>query len=444
MPSKYKKGFLSNYCGPGGEGSYQHQTDALCAWHDAAYGEMEEGGLHPYRFYSSADEEFQNKLKKRRHDLIHEMIHDAMQGFPNKKQNTKEFAINVLSDAYFGAKSWTKNMAGPHMRHVIEDDEKMEDASEVVADAAGATADVNMMAIRSSETSLGRDETKVTPAAPTYGLPETHTTILPLDMYFSMVLQKDSDFAPGIFEVAQTSIVNPIMTEITAAPSSGSFTRGIYNRPVPNAGSSGTWADVGYFPYTFGAGNKKEKAFYQQWFEIQYQYYSVLGSEWELTVSNCGLSDDEYFTVYTADQCYGVAANNTIPDTTKLWQIGAYKGVRKHILPADGAGNWTTSAFSKIRGTYKPGQARFNVLTDDLTKTWTAIDSNPALTESVKFFFYPGELSGGLAARTLRINCKFTIKYIVQFKDLRGDYRYPGTASTSVLSPGDLSQKWDI
>lgn len=66
IQQNYYRGILSNYCGPGGFGLPQHETDQACQEHDIDYGKISaaEGFTVPYTEYNWADEKFIQKLKK--------------------------------------------------------------------------------------------------------------------------------------------------------------------------------------------------------------------------------------------------------------------------------------------------------------------------------------------------------------------------------------------
>lgn len=78
-------GLLSNYCGPGGDGQIQHQTDECCRIHDNCYSE---DTLNKYLFYNNCDERFLNCLNKARLSSL------------------RERAINTASSAYFKSKEF--------------------------------------------------------------------------------------------------------------------------------------------------------------------------------------------------------------------------------------------------------------------------------------------------------------------------------------------------
>jgi hypothetical protein len=57
-----KKGYFSNYCGLGGEGSTQHATDEACKEHDEMFSAIQSIGGEPYLHYVQADTDLFNRL----------------------------------------------------------------------------------------------------------------------------------------------------------------------------------------------------------------------------------------------------------------------------------------------------------------------------------------------------------------------------------------------
>ncbi len=55
-------GILSNYCGPGGTGAVQHETDAACKKHDEAYAEISRKGGSEFTKYNNSDENLLQEL----------------------------------------------------------------------------------------------------------------------------------------------------------------------------------------------------------------------------------------------------------------------------------------------------------------------------------------------------------------------------------------------
>jgi hypothetical protein len=119
----------------------------------------------------------------------------------------------------------------------------------------------------------------------------------------------------------------------------------------------------------------------------------------------------------------------------------AYKGIKYTRLANydnDQADNKDTMIIS---GSYKPGQSKKNVRNDEDVKTWTAVSAAPSLTEELKLVFFRANLATAPLLNT-GCNCYLEVKYIVQFKDLKENYRYPqaGQAAITQSAPGDIVQ----
>lgn len=442
MPNKHKQGWFSNYCGLGGEGSTQHATDEACKTHDEDYNKIQKRGADPYWTYNAADERFQKRLKNVRST--------------GKIRSIREKAVNYAGDAFVELKKHTlpRDQATMHrpskLRRVSSPaDEDMDldpdgnytdgTESDAVPTQPGGNHPGNTLATAraTGNTAVGRDETRVTPSAPSYLLPETHTALIPLDVFFSVVT---NGYSPQLVEISMTSIVNPFMTQLSDG-GTAALSAGVWNKPVPlNANSFQPGA---IFPTTAGTGDKREKGWNQQYWEIQYQYYHVMKATWKATIMNCGITDANYGEVFHQYQDYGNKDDNVIPETCPYEYMIGYKNIKHELIPADGSNSTSTAAFTSIEGDYYPGQAKTNIKTDELTKTWTLVDSNPALTESLRLYFYSGALSGAVPA-VGKFNIRLSVKYIVQFKDLRGPFKYPGQYTSTSVSTSDLTYKTNI
>ena len=122
---------------------------------------------------------------------------------------------------------------------------------------------------------------------------------------------------------------------------------------------------------------------------------------------------------------------------TRYSEVRSYKNIKWY--PVKGGGK------TVIRGTYKPGQAKRNIVNDGDVKTWTATSTTlPNLKEILTlnfwqdpFFNATAYTNYGNAANdspadqgvTLEGTCdiEINLKYIVQFKDLKQQARYPNT-----------------
>ena len=80
--------YFSNYCGVGGFGLPQHETDQACKEHDEEYGllQLQHGTTWPYIHWNDADEKF-----------IRTLANIAPQG-------TKEFIVKNVAEQLFRKK----------------------------------------------------------------------------------------------------------------------------------------------------------------------------------------------------------------------------------------------------------------------------------------------------------------------------------------------------
>ena len=136
----------------------------------------------------------------------------------------------------------------------------------------------------------------------------------------------------------------------------------------------------------------------------------------------------------------------------KYSAIRAFKNVKWYSIPG--------GQKAIIRGSYKPGQAKRNIVNDGDVKTWTAVGPTlPNLKEILTLNFFADPFnngcqtpeystsdvtsSGGSVYGTVMM--EINLKYIVQYKDLKQLARYPnvssGTTTTQIISTGIVTGK---
>ena len=272
-----------------------------------------------------------------------------------------------------------------------------------------------------------------------------------------------------------------------------SSTKGFYNKPFNSLGRMNTSSSLD-FPekFTNNATEATERPAWREYWAKLYEYYTVLGCEYEIIIHNpinvqqtemalMAMSNGStgtlganlvgqpagYSTMNTDIVCalqmdtYSDTSGSTgnVMPLTRYSEIRAYKNIRWY--PIEG-GKKTV-----IRGTYKPGQAKRNIVNDGDVKTWTATSVTlPNLKEilTLNFFndpFYAGTTTptynaSGFAATGGHIkgcaNIEVNLKYIVQYKDLKVQARYPNTLQTdqditqilneTVNASGSALQSW--
>lgn len=417
--SRKKQGIFSNHCGLGGEGPSQHPTDDACIIHDAAYDEYSKKGLNPYLSHSPADDEFRTALGKRRRE-----------GIPT----IREKAVNYGSTVFAKSKRLFPNIRMPT---TIDDDQNMEgnDGNQVALMAAAPGA----------VTPAGSRETPIMYAQPSIGFQDTHTTIIPYRIYLGFY--KDHRSLPIDFRF---SLVAPGGTVVSAisnvAESATTAYSTIANRMIGNASDVAYSANIHKFPRQ-GVSNAPG---WWSWWTKMYDSYTVLGSQYTVTMKNvgyCGSSDvmlGYHIETSTTDD-----DTNTAPDNVNYTDAKEWKHLSWQFIP--GTGTYQTNsdydveeykpAVSVLSGTYRPGQANRLVQNDQDTETWHRTINPPKLRENMHMMFYSSPLSTN---SDIRINMELEVKFIVQFKDLKKQLRFPQGADTalSFVAPTDIVQPW--
>jgi len=311
---------------------------------------------------------------------------------------------------------------------------------------------------------------KETPISPypslSYGLQETHTTILPWSGWLSVVnLTKTT---PAQLAIRMNTPYD--FLSLTTQPTPG-------NREL--------WASKGFgvtmvgsrgenvnqtFPKELAANSTattERPQWLHYWAQI-YQRYTVLGCEWEVIVHNptehteymqyaattAGVGPPELVTApavtmvkaTNGDLLCGVqydsysdteAASGNIMPKTLYAEVLGFKNIQWYRIEDRGK---TTI----ISGKCYPGMIKRNIVNDGDVKTWSATNSTdgtiptlPNLKEllTLNFWAHPlgnTEASSGPQAMSYAANMQINVKYIVQFKDLREQARYPNTLNTTL------------
>lgn len=270
----------------------------------------------------------------------------------------------------------------------------------------------------------------------TYGLQETHTTILPFTYWFSAACT--STITPSVHKIRLNSVYDFILTSVSALAESAQPTPGTcHNRPI---GPNGTGA-FNTFPATINDGTVVETPWWRNYWSQLYEYYTVLGCEYEITI-NCPQTSSGHQAMvgYTID-AYSTAATETgnITPSVGLAEAMSLKGMKFKVLESARAEDGNNDV-KMIKGHYKPGMAKRNIVNDGDVKTWTKTPLNgstsetwtPLLTEALNLYFWRGPMAhiqGGSTgdSQFTSVNVQIGLKWIVQFKDLRDMARYPRT-----------------
>lgn len=270
----------------------------------------------------------------------------------------------------------------------------------------------------------------------TYGLQETHTTVLPFTAYLTAASMDKG--TPVQFRIHLNRPVTMIdgPANITAAPADGTYatTKGLYNVPLNGSGQYNNGVN---YPATLAVNYSGQEPQWGKWWARIYENYTVLGCEYEIIMENmwsqhggdvvCAVEDDSYSDT--------VGATNNIMPLTKYHECIHFKNIKWYRLGNASASNSYRNNMQIIKGTQKPGQIHRNVRNDGDVKTWTQTTTSgayntPTLKEAKTFnFWMHPHAAANFTSNTTRpaVNMTINLKYIVQFKDLRLQARYPNT-----------------
>jgi hypothetical protein len=327
-------------------------------------------------------------------------------------------------------------------------------------------------------------ETPILAHPPTYFLNETATVLMPVTFYFSGVCGTDSALD---IKVGLNTIVNPLRTTLSlpgadvATGIGALYTPGLYNRKIVtsnntigigngsrvyNVASNDTsWGSGNYplatnwsvnkraFPNFLPAGNQpipKMKNFYDNF----YEFYSVINCDYQMTFSiNPGIDflNNDLLVASTIDTyADGKPVNNQAPTGQKLANVKQWQDIKWQALSAYNIYD-SNSKYQVISGSYKPGSVKGLVLNDGDAKLWTPTNTDPTYKEDLHLLVFPHPLNtyhgSNLTTRTgdnsyttanalATFNCECTLKYVVQFKDLKVALRYFADNGAAVPAPG--------
>ena len=259
----------------------------------------------------------------------------------------------------------------------------------------------------------------------TYGLQETHTTILPWTGYLT-VAEVDKG-TPAQLRIRMNAIWDMIDVTTGTSPADGAAfpSKGFYYKMLRNDGK----ASAIRYPESFAdnAAAATERPQWRDYFAALYGWYTVLGCEYKIILQNpvsangtdiiCGVQFDTYSDTATS-------TGNVMPQTN-LAEVKYFKNIQWYTVRPQNSSEKNNN-LTIIQGTYKPGQAKRNIVNDGDVKTWTATGTTlPNLKEILTLNFWQDPLCyEELASASHGLNMQIELKYIVQFKDLKQQARY--------------------
>lgn len=492
--------------GPAG----RNAADVEARDHDLQYGEEEAIGVKPHLQWVDADEEFlqdlqptnwkenlaqglfsvkkaaknkglvrdmSSKAKKWENDPRHkkaisqferlrkeqetevgdkrprEVVLDANGGVLKRMRGwQKEHKNNAFDAAASAEAARARNMAmnvtmGMHNDDPLPD---LPDSGDMDVAMGGEEAE-EATALRAGGGGPGPQISKETPISSypsiSYGLQETHTTILPYVTWCTLAIDKNAT-APIQLKVRLNSIYDMLDIAIISPPADDTIFSGpgFTNKKVGFNGRSPISGNGYPVVPSLGTSAAERPQWRDYWAQI-YQYYTVLGCEYEIIHVN-PIGNHDTINGTPGNRVYGgdiicaeqidtysdtAAATGNVMPLTRLEEVMNYKNIKWHKIEANGHGNNFGNTLI-VKGRYTPGQEKRNIVNDGDVKTWTAVGSQPNLKEFLTLNYWPHPLSAGTA---FGANMQIRLKYIVQYKDLVAQARYPNTLN----STGNVQQE---
>lgn len=413
---------------PMDKGEPMNYNDWVAYWHDINYGKIIEKGGNPYLYWSEADAQAYRSftytdyggalgssyfgLKKAAYAL------GLIDKVPSEKEDNIEYGVSTNGNSFSNLPNTEHMPSGLEMKRMRgEDDSPL------------------------SEIKLaGGENVPVKPHAPSYGLQDTHTTILPQKIIFSNK-GEFSDIA-RTFRICVNSIYDNIQTTIESTDT-GVWTSLRTAIPEVNAtGSTTALAELdpgslrSTYPQPTGGTNATstaEKLWYRDWFGAFYKSYSVIGCEVSLTVQNVGRLPGDNISIGWLE-----FSDDTKPPTTRdgtngftVHYFDAWKNTKRIVLK--------NNERRTITHMHSPGDEHHHALelqkidtTNNVVQsdTWTQVTKSPNHKEYIEFYFFVDPVIG-LKNFTGHANIELNLKYKVQFRDLVKNLEYPTGANAS-------------
>ena len=343
----------------------------------------------------------------------------------------------------------------PALRGAATDKPKEDDNGDVDMGGDDPAPQAAMRSAGAPGTSaFGSKETQITPMPATYGLPNTVTKVLPGNFYFSATSGGNFSVLDGgalDFYISMSNPNQPIKSTVGAVADgeTGVIGGGFANRPLLSTRQANWSGTVGYFPIKFTQASFKPE--WWNYYASIYESYSVLGIEWTLNIQNVGIRGlDDVVVAWAVEASKTDDSTNKMPEGAKFHDISSWPGVNMRLIEGaakafDASAPFAVSEFydgpitETIGGQYRPFQKPHLVQNDQETQTWHKVAQASPLVEEVHLMIMP---AAHALQKRIAINCFYTCKFIVQFKDKINKLRYPvlGDTNTTQSIPGDIKQ----
>ena len=188
----------------------------------------------------------------------------------------------------------------------------------------------------------GNQVSKETPISPypslSYGLQETHTTIVPFNFWFSSVGMDKT--RANVMEIRMTSPIDIIKSQLSTNSGTSAWTQGNFNVPFNNAAAFNT--STGTFPRTIATGaDATEQPFWYRYWSQVYEYFTVLGCEYHITIRNISSPGGNEIIVGQQFDVYSDTASTTgniWPQSTPLAEAFAHRHIKWTIVNSETTG----------------------------------------------------------------------------------------------------------
>lgn len=271
------------------------------------------------------------------------------------------------------------------------------------------------------------------PPTITYGLQDTHTTIIPVSGYMSLVNLHWNE--PTTIALRLNSMFGTYETGTVANSVAASTNKQIITHRANEAAITAetTTANMNSTFFQFPFTSTTPIRWYTDYWKQYYTYYTVLGCEYEIVYYNPRAGGRSNLVAYTI-QTNGTTDATRLPVDTLLGDLYAMKNIKYvNVATRD---NGKENPWQIIKGTYKPGSAKRDVSNDGDVKLWTKTDADatPTYKEMLQLMHYMNPMSAGnyASATGHHLQMQIKLKYIVQYKQLNQTAHYPVTGATKV------------
>lgn len=321
---------------------------------------------------------------------------------------------------------------------VSDDDQDMEVAAGM-AEAIGAESRALTTTSQGGMKTMLK-ETPITLQKHHFGLPETVTKVLTQTSYITPVTGATPVSGPIQFQFRLNTPYDWFISSLTTPTTSAAYTTAVFTNPAL-PGTSKSWpSTLAVYP-TILSSSTGERPQWREFFEKQYGYYTVLGLEYELTFFNVSTQPgDDVVVAWFTDSYSDTNATFIHPTGRPMRDMEQWPDVSFKRVPAAGDGD-TSKAYRVIKGYYRPGSKKTSVENDEDMKTWTKTTAGtlPSLTEIMTVSVAKSWDNAWTGHCPL--NCRIDMRWIVQYKDLKNNFRWPassGQTPISLAAPGDI------